>query len=50
MEHYDIDIREQTLLIEYDKKTIDEKKILSQIPQKYKVVEINTKTEEILKN
>ena len=50
LEHYDIDIREQTLLIEYDKKTIDEKKILSQIPQKYKVVEINTKTEEVLKN
>ena len=54
LENYDINIKEEMLYIEFDVNAIDDKAILSQIPAKFKLVEIipeeEVLQEEILKN
>tara|TARA_Y100001968_G_scaffold149787_1_gene137033 strand:- start:8062 stop:8571 length:510 start_codon:yes stop_codon:yes gene_type:complete len=40
LENYDIDINEEKLYIEFDVSKVEEEKILSQIPDKFKIVEI----------
>ena len=40
LENYDVSIEEEMLYIEFDVNAIDDKAILSQIPEKFKLVEI----------
>ena len=51
LENYNVDIKQEKLYIEFDINKIDDKTILSQIPEKFKLVEIILKEEEeVLKN
>ena len=55
LENYDVSIEEEMLYIEFDVNVIDDKAILSQIPEKFKLIEIISEKEvsqeeEILKN
>ena len=55
IENYDVSIEEEILYIEFDINAIDDKAILSQIPEKFKIVEIipekeAPREEETLKN
>ena len=45
LENYDINIKEEMLYIEFDVSAIDDKTILSQIPEKFKLVEIISEKE-----
>ena len=54
LENYDVSIEEEMLYIEFNVNVIDDKAILSQIPEKFKLVEIipekEVLQEEIIKN
>ena len=51
LENYDIDIKTEMLFIEFDINKTDDKAILSQIPEKFKVVEVKLEeNKENLKN
>ena len=45
LENYDVSIEEEMLYIEFDVNAIDDKTILSQIPEKFKLVEIISEKE-----
>ena len=45
LENYDVSIEEEMLYIEFDVSAIDDKTILSQIPEKFKLVEIISEKE-----
>ena len=51
IENYDISMEKETLFIEFDISKIDDKIILSKIPEKFKIVEIlkSNKVEELKK-
>ena len=51
LEHYDVSIKQEKLYIEFDISKVDEESILSQIPDKFKIIEIvKLIKEENLKN
>ena len=55
LENYDVSMEEEMLYIEFDVNRTDDKAILSQIPEKFKIVEIipekeSSLEEEVLKN
>ena len=55
LENYDVSIEEEMLYIEFDVNKTDDKAILSQIPEKFKIIEIISEKElspkeEVLKN
>ena len=55
LENYDVSIEDEMLYIEFNVNVIDDKAILSQIPEKFKIVEIilekeTSLEEEVLKN
>jgi len=47
LENYDVNIEKETLYIEFDISKIDDKAIISQIPEKFKIIEIVKKDDDL---